>query len=68
MIVMELMPLGDLRAFMLRHESILRQTSLCWMYCWQVAQAMEYLEELNCVHRDIAARNILVQDPQTVKV
>ena len=38
------------------------------MYCAQVAAAMTYLSGRNFVHRDIAARNVLVFSADIVKV
>uniref|UniRef100_A0A8R1DWA7 non-specific protein-tyrosine kinase n=2 Tax=Caenorhabditis japonica TaxID=281687 RepID=A0A8R1DWA7_CAEJA len=38
-------------------------------YCMQIAKALQFLESKHCVHRDVAARNILVaKDEKTVKI
>ncbi|XP_063301479.1 macrophage colony-stimulating factor 1 receptor [Pelobates fuscus] len=34
----------------------------------QVAQGMAFLAEKNCIHRDVAARNVLVTDGRTAKI
>lgn len=36
--------------------------------CKQVADAMAYVEKMNCIHRDIAARNVFMKDDRTVKL
>jgi hypothetical protein len=68
MIVMELMPLGELRAFVRTKQGILRKTTLAIEYVAQVAAGIQYLHARNVIHRDLAARNILAKDPKTVKV
>ncbi|CAL2049158.1 unnamed protein product [Caenorhabditis brenneri] len=38
-------------------------------YCSQIAKALQFLESKHCVHRDVAARNILLaKDEKTVKI
>lgn len=37
-------------------------------YCYQLSTALSYLESKKFVHRDIAARNVLVSTPTSVKV
>lgn len=37
-------------------------------YCYQLSTALSYLESKKFVHRDIAARNVLVSTPTCVKV
>lgn len=38
------------------------------MYCYQLSTALSYLESKKFVHRDIAARNVLVSSPSCIKV
>ena len=37
-------------------------------YIYQLSQAMVHLESLNFVHRDIAARNVLVASQDVIKL
>ncbi|KAB0399103.1 hypothetical protein E2I00_019477 [Balaenoptera physalus] len=38
------------------------------VYTSHICKAMAYLESINCVHRDIAVRNVLVASPECVKL
>ncbi|KAF2362322.1 Serine-threonine/tyrosine-protein kinase catalytic domain [Trinorchestia longiramus] len=66
-IVMELAELGELRSFLIRNASILKTCTLV-MYCYQLSTALSYLESKKFVHRDIAARNVLVYSQSCVKL
>ena len=66
-IVMELASLGELRSWLSREGSSLPIPTLI-LYCLQLSQAMSYLESKSFVHRDVAARNVLVSDPENVKL
>eukprot|EP00035_Acanthoeca_spectabilis_P009211 m.164176 g.164176 ORF g.164176 m.164176 type:complete len:1161 (+) comp14651_c0_seq1:190-3672(+) len=68
MIVMELLPLGELKDFVMLQKEKLKGSTLAMQYVCQIAKACEYLHSLNIIHRDLAARNILIKDPVTVKV
>ncbi len=73
MIVLELLPNGDLRNYLSRFfragESPSANTSEMLLgFCKQIASGMEYLSSKAFVHRDLAARNILVAKDQTCKV
>lgn len=66
-IVMEVARLGELRAYLRTHASRLKLETLL-LYCYQLSTALSYLESKKFVHRDIAARNVLVSTPTFVKV
>ncbi|WKX89470.1 hypothetical protein Q1695_008820 [Nippostrongylus brasiliensis] len=66
-LVMELAPLGELRQYLQSNRASLTLTSL-FLYSLQVARALAYLHEKSFVHRDIAARNVLVSTPKCVKL
>ncbi|XP_006988828.1 protein-tyrosine kinase 2-beta isoform X2 [Peromyscus maniculatus bairdii] len=66
-IVMELYPHGELGHYLERNKSSLKVPTLV-LYSLQICKAMAYLESINCVHRDIAVRNILVASPECVKL
>ncbi|XP_062825356.1 protein-tyrosine kinase 2-beta isoform X3 [Anolis carolinensis] len=66
-IVMELYPYGELGHYLEQNKSTLKVQTLV-LYTLQIGKAMAYLEAINCVHRDIAVRNVLVASPDCVKL
>uniref|UniRef100_A0A8R1HN18 Protein kinase domain-containing protein n=1 Tax=Caenorhabditis japonica TaxID=281687 RepID=A0A8R1HN18_CAEJA len=38
------------------------------MFSWQISNGLEYLNNIGCIHRDIAARNVLVDTTNTCKI
>ncbi|VEN35224.1 unnamed protein product [Callosobruchus maculatus] len=66
-IVMELAKLGELRAYLQNHKSRLDLANLL-LYAYQLSTALSYLESKKYVHRDIAARNVLVSTDKCVKL
>lgn len=66
-IVMELAKLGELRAYLQNNKSHLDLSSLL-LYAFQLSTALSYLESKKYVHRDIAARNVLVSSHTCVKL
>lgn len=66
-IVMELARFGELRAYLKTHAKKLKLGTLL-LYCYQLSTALSYLESKKFVHRDIAARNVLVSSQNCIKV
>ena len=66
-VVMELAQYGELRDFLHKHGSTLEHRILI-EYTIQISSALSYLESKQFVHRDIAARNILVFSFDCVKL
>ncbi|NXD46694.1 FAK2 kinase, partial [Copsychus sechellarum] len=66
-IIMELYPYGELGQYLEQNRAGLAVPTLV-LYALQVSKALAYLEAVNCVHRDIAVRNILVASPECVKL
>lgn len=66
-IVMELARLGELRAYLQQNTSRLDLATLL-LYSFQLSTALSYLESKKFVHRDIAARNVLVSSHTCVKL
>ncbi|XP_018568547.1 focal adhesion kinase 1 isoform X5 [Anoplophora glabripennis] len=66
-IVMELAKLGELRAYLQNNKSRLDLATLL-LYAFQLSTALSYLESKKYVHRDIAARNVLVSTDKCVKL
>ncbi|XP_035424195.1 protein-tyrosine kinase 2-beta isoform X7 [Cygnus atratus] len=66
-IIMELYPYGELGQYLEQNKHCLAVPTLI-LYALQISKALAYLEAINCVHRDIAVRNILVASPECVKL
>ncbi|XP_053348091.1 protein tyrosine kinase 2aa isoform X1 [Clarias gariepinus] len=66
-IIMELCTLGELRSFLQVRKYNLDLASLI-LYAHQLSTALAYLESKRFVHRDIAARNVLVSSADCVKL
>ncbi|XP_078811341.1 focal adhesion kinase 1 isoform X10 [Oryzias latipes] len=64
-IIMELCTLGELRSFLQVRKYSLDLASLI-LYSYQLSAALAYLESKRFVHRDIAARNVLVSSVDSV--
>lgn len=63
----ELARLGELRAYLRAHVKKLKLGTLL-LYCYQLSTALSYLESKKFVHRDIAARNVLVSSQYCIKL
>ena len=73
MIVLELMPKGDLKQYLRSLEyapDIIKEDlpSMLLNFCRQIGYGMNYLANKAFVHRDLAARNILLAEDMTCKV
>ncbi|XP_072026060.1 focal adhesion kinase 1-like isoform X2 [Amphiura filiformis] len=66
-IVMELANFGEMRSFLAEHKNELNLADLI-LYSYQLSTALSYLESKKFVHRDIAARNVLVIAKDNVKL
>ncbi|XP_060108425.1 receptor tyrosine-protein kinase erbB-3 [Heteronotia binoei] len=66
-LVTQLLPLGSLLEYIRKNkDAIGPQLMLNW--CVQIAKGMYYLEEHRMVHRNLAARNVMVKSPSQVQV
>ncbi|XP_061458224.1 tyrosine-protein kinase JAK3 [Rhineura floridana] len=66
-LVMEYLPNGCLRNYLQKNQERLDLKKLL-LYAWQVCKGMEYLGSQRYVHRDLATRNILVENENRVKI
>jgi len=66
-IVMEYCMFGEMRKFLQSKKHELDMVQLI-KYVYQLSQALFYLEQKNFVHRDVAARNILVFSSTCIKL
>ncbi|KER27396.1 hypothetical protein T265_13813, partial [Opisthorchis viverrini] len=66
-VIMEYAPFGELRHYLLANQTNV-PLSMRITFCYQIVTALTCLEDKKCVHRDIAARNILVAREDWVKL
>ncbi|CAJ0954322.1 unnamed protein product, partial [Mesorhabditis belari] len=77
MLIVEFCPHGDLLHYIrerkdfiqsgVNNESGVRIKEIV-SFAWQIAQGLEYLNSVGCIHRDVAARNVLVADNFICKI
>ena len=67
MIIMEIAPLGNLKDYITVQREVLGSWDL-YRFANQIANALAFLEENRCVHRDVAARNVLIFTRNIVKL
>ncbi|XP_030049659.1 tyrosine-protein kinase JAK2 [Microcaecilia unicolor] len=66
-LVMEYLPYGSLRDYLQKHKERLDHKKLL-QYSSQICKGMEYLTVKRYIHRDLATRNILVENENRVKI
>ncbi|KAM6466850.1 tyrosine-protein kinase JAK3 isoform 2-T2 [Liasis olivaceus] len=66
-LVMEYLPSGCLRGYLQKNQERLDLRKLL-LYAWQVCKGMDYLGSRRYIHRDLATRNILVENENRVKI
>jgi len=66
-IIMELAPFGELRSY-LQTQGMRIEVDTLLTFIFQLSTALSYLESKNFVHRDVAARNVLVVSATEVKL
>uniref|UniRef100_A0A670K542 Tyrosine-protein kinase n=1 Tax=Podarcis muralis TaxID=64176 RepID=A0A670K542_PODMU len=66
-LIMEYLPHGSLRDYLQKHKDRLDHKKLLH-YASQICKGMEYLGSKRYVHRDLATRNILVENENRVKI
>uniref|UniRef100_A0A670ZW69 Tyrosine-protein kinase n=1 Tax=Pseudonaja textilis TaxID=8673 RepID=A0A670ZW69_PSETE len=66
-LIMEYLPYGSLRDYLQKHKDRLDHKKLL-QYASQICKGMEYLGSKRYVHRDLATRNILVENENRVKI
>ncbi|XP_065208199.1 insulin receptor-like isoform X2 [Planococcus citri] len=73
-VIMELMEMGDLKSFLLRHGAELTDDSktmpaqVILKMAAEIADGMAFLEAKKFVHRDLAARNCMVSGNRIIKI
>ncbi|XP_049499167.1 tyrosine-protein kinase JAK2 isoform X2 [Panthera uncia] len=66
-LIMEYLPYGSLRDYLQKHKERIDHKKLL-QYTSQICKGMEYLGTKRYIHRDLATRNILVENENRVKI
>ncbi|MEE6459204.1 hypothetical protein FKM82_000566 [Ascaphus truei] len=66
-LIMEYLPYGSLRDYLQKHKERLDFKKLL-QYSTQICKGMEYLTIKRYIHRDLATRNVLVENENRVKI
>ncbi|XP_008592625.1 PREDICTED: tyrosine-protein kinase JAK2-like [Galeopterus variegatus] len=66
-LIMEYLPYGSLRDYLQKHKERIDHKKLL-QYTYQICKGMEYLGTKRYIHRDLATRNILVENENRVKI
>ncbi|KAJ1218046.1 hypothetical protein NDU88_005632 [Pleurodeles waltl] len=66
-LIMEYLPYGSLRDYLQKHKERLDFKKLL-QYASQICKGMEYLTMKRYIHRDLATRNVLVENESRVKI
>ncbi|CDI96880.1 protein tyrosine kinase [Echinococcus multilocularis] len=66
-LVLEFAGEGELRHYLMERQSRIALSTLV-TFCHQLSSALAYLEALKIIHRDVAARNVLVANDTCVKL
>ena len=67
LIAMELAKFGEIKQYLKLNRHLIKCSQLV-LFAFQISTALSYLESKNFVHRDVAARNVLVCSPNCVKL
>ncbi|XP_053558528.1 tyrosine-protein kinase JAK2 [Bombina bombina] len=66
-LIMEYLPYGSLKDYLQKHKERLDFRKLL-LYAVQICKGMEYLTVKRYIHRDLATRNVLVENENRVKI
>lgn len=65
--ILEYMPNGSLKSYLKNNKTTLKFKPLIDIII-QISEGMKYLEEIQVIHRDLSARNVLVGKDNLVKI
>eukprot|EP00039_Didymoeca_costata_P005130 m.78736 g.78736 ORF g.78736 m.78736 type:complete len:1520 (+) comp12687_c0_seq3:365-4924(+) len=68
MIVLEYLPNGDLHNYVKEARQSGLQSATVLKWCAEATQGLHYLSEMHFVHRDFAARNLLLSQNLSIKI
>ena len=66
-IIAEFMKVGNLQAYLRKMATVLEQSQVIDMGA-QIASKMAYLENINCVHRNLRAKNVLLTEESAQRI